>query len=219
MVFDWFKSKKEERSKTASLPAPLNLRLGSAVELDVLPLQILRNSLNLDLPVGIQTVEAVGLIDLGAGSSLCRFYTSEDGFIQVSTKGGFESHHIEDIKFFVYTQTHNIASQNGIGLWVSETGIIGNQCFELHAKNYQRVWDDAVTGRIEPVSFLEKVHSRDESIGTYDVDHLAMLYQRQIESSDRFEYLLASLEFSADDEATAVVSVGFDLDASSMNIT
>ncbi|USE36259.1 DUF2491 family protein [Endozoicomonas sp. SCSIO W0465] len=219
MIFDWFNSKKEDQSKRVSLPSPLNLRPGSAVELDLLPLQMVREQLRLSLPEGIQTIEAAGFIDLGAGNSLCRFYTADDGFIQISTSGGYETQNIDDIKFFVFTQTHNIASESGVGLWVSDTGLIGDKLFLLDGTSYGRVWDEAVTGRIEPVNFTETVYGRDDSVDTYDVDHLAMLYQRQISGSERYEYLLASLEFSNDDEATAVVSVGFDLDISSMNIT
>ncbi|WP_419831135.1 DUF2491 family protein [Endozoicomonas atrinae] len=216
MIFDWFKSKKED---SVSLPSPLNLRLGSAVELDLLPFQMMREQLRFTLPEGIQTIEAAGFIDLGAGNSLCRFYTSDDGFIQISTSGGYETQNIDDIKFFVFTQTHNIASQSGVSLWVSDSGLIGDKRFLLDETSYSRVWDEAVPGRIEPVNFTETVHSRDESVSTYEVEHLAMLYQRQISDSERYEYLLASLEFSGEDEATAVVSLGFDLDISSMNIT
>lgn len=216
MIFDWFKSKKED---SISLPSPLNLRLGSAVELDLLPFQMMREKLGFTLPEGLQTIEAAGFIDLGAGSALCRFYTSDDGFIQISTSGGYENQNIDDIKFFVFAQTHNIASQSGISLWVSENGLIGDKHFQLDETLYQRVWDEAISDRIEPVSFTETVHSRDESITPYDVDHLAMLYQRQVVGSERYEYLLTSLEFSGEDEATAVVSLGFDLELSSMNIT
>ena len=216
MIFDWFKSKKED---SVSLPSPLNLRLGSAVELDLLPFQMMREKLLFTLPEGIQTIEASGFIDLGAGTALSRFYTADDGFIQISTSGGYETQNIDDIKFFVFTQTHNIASQSAINLWVSESGLIGDKCFQLDEARYQRVWDETISGRIEPVSFTETVHSRDESIAPYDVDHLAMLYQRQIDGSERYEYLLTSLEFSGEDEATAVVSLGFDLELSSMNIT
>lgn len=219
MIFDWFKSKKADENKRVSLPSPLNLRLGSAVELDLLPLQMMSEQLRFPLPEGVQTIEAAGFIDLGAGASLCRFYTSDDGFIQISTSGGYETQNIDDIKFFVFTQTHNIVSQSGVGLWVSDSGLIGDKRFELDETSYRRVWDEAVPGRIEPVNFTETVHSRDESVSVYEVDHLAMLYQRQINDSERYEYLLASLEFSSDDDATAVVSLGFDLDISSMNIT
>lgn len=219
MIFDWFKRKKEDESKSVSLPSPLNLRLGSAVELDLLPFQMIREQLGFTLPEGIQTIEAAGFIDLGAGASLCRFYTSDDGFIQISTSGGYETQNIDDIKFFVFAQTHNIASESGVSLWVSDSGLIGDKRFELDETDYRRVWDEAVPGRIEPVNFTETVHSRDESVSAYDVDHLAMLYQRQICGSDRYEYLLTSLEFSGEDEATAVVSLGFDLDISSMTIT
>lgn len=219
MIFDWLKSNKKEEAKRPSLPSPLNLRLGSAVELDLLPLQMVREQLGFTPPERLQTIEAVGFVGLGAGASLCRFYTADDGFIQISTSGGYETQNIDDIKFFVFTQTHNIASQSGVSLWVGDAGLIGDKHFGLSDRDYQRVWDDVVPGRIEPVNFTETVHSRDESVATYDVDHLAMLYQRQISGSERYEYLLASLEFSSEDEATAVVSLGFDLDVSSMNIT
>ncbi|MFK0570220.1 DUF2491 family protein [Endozoicomonas sp.] len=215
MVFDWFKSKKEDN---VSLPSPLNLRPGSAVELDLLPWRMIREQLGFSLPEGIQTIEAAGFVDLGAGASLSRFYTSDDGFLQISTSGGYETENIDDIKFFVFTQTHNIASQSGVSLWVSDNGLIGDKNFQLDEALYQRVWDDVVPGRIEPVSFTETVHSRDKSVAPYDVDHLVMLYQRPIAESERVEYLLASLEFSSDEEATAVVSLGFDLDLSSMSI-
>lgn len=219
MIFDWLKSDKDDKNSKTVMPSPLNLRLGSAVELDLLPLQVIREQLRCTLPEGAQIIEAAGFIDLGAGASLCRFYTSDDGFIQISTKCGYKNQHIDDIKFFIFTQTHNTTSQSGVDVWVSEKGLIGKAQFQLEETIYQRVWDDMVPGAIEPVSFTETVHNRDSSVATYDVDHLAMLYQRPVSDGDRYEYLLASLEFSGEDEATAVVSLGFDLDISSMHIT
>ncbi|KEQ17941.1 DUF2491 family protein [Endozoicomonas numazuensis] len=217
MIFDLFKKNKAEEDKP-SLPTPLNLRLGSAVELDLLPFQMIRQQLNLTLPSGVQTIEAVGTIDLGGGSSLCRFYTADDGFFQISTTGGFETQHINDIKLFVFEQTENLASQSGVNLWVSDHGKIGQPGFTLNSTQYERAWDSEVTGKIEPVRFTETVYSRDKNTATYDVDHLAMLYQRRLSNSGHYEYLLSSLEFTSDDEATAVISVGIDLEISSMSI-
>jgi hypothetical protein len=215
MIFDLFRKKKQEEP---SLPAPLNLRLGGAVELDLLPFQMIEQQLSLTLPTGAQPIEAMGIIDLGGGSALCRFYTADDGFFQISTTGGYETQHITDIKLFVFEQTHNLASQSGVNLWVSDSGTIGRPEFLLENTQYQRAWDGEVTGKIEPVKLTETVHTRDKNTAPYDVDHLAMLYQRQIPDSEHFEYLLASLEFTCDDEATAVVSLGIDLDISSMSI-
>ena len=73
-----------------------------------------------------------------------------------------------------------------------------------------------MSGKIEAVKLTETVHTREEE--PYEVDHLAMLYQRTIQGSDHYEYLLASLEFTSEDEATAVVSLGIDLDLTSMSI-
>ncbi len=194
----------------------MNLRLGGAAELDLLPFQLIRDKLHFNLPEGAQTIEAAGFIDLGAGASISRFYTADDGFIQISTTGGYETQNIDDIKLFMFEQTHNIASQKGVDLWVSDSGTIGRPEFILENTVYNRVWDSEVSGKIEPVKMTETVHTREE--GSYDVDHLVMLYQRKVPDSERYEYLLASLEFTSEDEATAVVSLGIDLDITSMSI-
>ena len=215
MIFDFFKKKKEE---VQTAPSPLNLRLGGAAELDLLPFQLIRNQLHFNLPEGAQTIEAAGFIELGGGASISRFYTADDGFIQVSTTGGYETENINDIKLFMFEQTHNIASQRGVDLWVSDSGTIGRPEFILENTVYQRVWDQGVSGKIEPVKLTETVHTREQGAEPYEVDHLAMLYQRRIPESERYEYLLASLEFTSEDEATAVVSLGIDLDLTSMSI-
>lgn len=213
MFFDFFKKKKKP-----SLPAPLNLRLGGAAELDLLPFQMMREQLHFNLPEGAQTIEAIGFIDLGAGASISRFYTADDGFIQVSTTGGYKTENIDDIKLFMFEKTHNISSQKGADLWASESGTIGRPEFILEGTVYNRVWDAGVSGKIEPVKLTETVHTREEGAEPYEVDHLAMLYQRQIPGTERFEYLFSSLEFTSEDEATAVVSLGIDLDLTSMSI-
>lgn len=215
MIFDWFRKNKSEQF---SLPSPLNLRLGGAVELDLLPLQMVAEKLRMALPMGAQTIEAAGFVELGGGASLSRFYTADDGFFQISTTGGHETQHIDDIKLFVFEQTHSLTSQRGVDFWVSDSGTIGRETFTLGETVYQRVWDNSVPGRIEPVKLLEVVHNREADSEPYEVDHLAMLYQREISGCDRMEYLLASLEFTSEDEATAVVSLGVDLDMSSMSV-
>ena len=71
-MFDWFRKKAPE---APSHPAPLNLRLGGAVELDLLPFQVMGDALQVSLPEGVQMIEAFGLVELGGGATLCRFYT------------------------------------------------------------------------------------------------------------------------------------------------
>ena len=83
----------------------------------------------------------------------------------------------------------------GVNLWVSDSGTIGRPEFILENAVYNRVWDAEVSGKIEAVKLTETVYTREEGAEPYDVDHLAMLYQRQIPNNERFEYLLASLEF------------------------
>ena len=214
-MFDFFRKKKAAKP---SLPAPLNLRLGGAAELDLLPFQMIRDQLHFSLPEGAQTIEAAGFIDLGGGASISRFYTADDGFIQISTTGGYETQNIDDIKLFVFEQTHTIASKRGVEVWVSDSGSIGRPEFILSDTLYKRVWDTEVQGKIEAVQLTEVVHTREEGAEPYEVDHLAMLYQRQVPETDRIEYLFASLEFTSEEEATAVVSLGVDLDISSMSI-
>lgn len=217
-MFDWLNGLFNNQPAGPVLPAPLKLRLGGAVELDMLPFQMLNEALHFTLPTGTQIIEAAGFIDLGGGAGMCRFYTADDGFIQISTTGGHEIENIDDIKLFAFEQTHNLSSQKGIDLWVSESGTIGRPEFIIDETLYKRVWDKDVSGKIEPVKFTETVHTHEKGAVPYEVEHLAMLYQRLIPNTDRFEYLLSSLEFTSEDEASAVVSLGVDLDISSMSI-
>ena len=167
---------------------------------------------------GFVPIEAAGFIDLGAGAAICRFYTADDGFIQVSTTGGYGPQNIDDIKLFVFEQTHSIGSQQAADQWAGDQGFIGQSSFLLNDQTYRRAWDGTDSSKVSPVKVLETVHSKDTNIAPYDVDHLMMLYQRTLRPSDRQEYVLTSLEFTGEDEAAAVVSVGVDLERSSMTV-
>lgn len=80
IMFDWFR-KKEKNQET--IPEVLGLRLGGVIDLDPLKLQLIEDDLTIENAASTQLIQAVGEIQLGDNNRILRFYTDDDGFIQV----------------------------------------------------------------------------------------------------------------------------------------
>lgn len=217
MLGKWF-GKSDNDKPPVSLPSPLNLRLKAAIDVDPIPFQFLKDHLLFEFPGQTQIVEAQGQINLGAGSYLHRYYTGDDAFIQVNTTGGFEDEHVDDVKFFVFHDTLHPATQDEWEKWTGENSRIGDPQFALtDGTTYHRAWSLDSHGSILPVEFEESVTNQIQDEPPYSVLHLAMLYEREIPKSDKFEYLLISAEHTNKD-ACVVFSIGVDLDPASFTV-
>jgi len=216
MFSKWFK--KEEAAPKPTLPSPYNLRLKAAVDIDPIPFSMIKDEIHFALPAVTQIVEAQGKIDLGAGAYLNRYYTSDDAFIQISTTGGFEEQHVDDIKLFVFEDTITPATQAEWEVWTGKDSKIGDPTYLFHGTEYTRVWMAQSEGSIVPVEFEEEVVNLIENESPYTVVHLAMLYERLIPEIERYEYLLISAEHTHDD-ANIVFSLGVDLDPQAFIVT
>ncbi|MCX4025802.1 DUF2491 family protein [Endozoicomonas sp. SM1973] len=216
MFGKWFKGKQSETSEQNKLPSPLNLRLGAAVTLDTVVMTMLSDKLNFEVPSSQQIIEAQGAISLGMGSYINRYYTSEDGFIQVNTTGGHEEQHIDDVKFFVFAKTLYPGTDAEWNTWLAEGGQIGQPTLNFLDTQYQRGLNAETPGAIRPIEFTEIVHSRSGE-PPYQVVHRAMFYERPLSGSERYEGLLVSAEHNADGDCL-VFSLGVDLDPMSLSV-
>lgn len=217
MLGKWFNKTEPSKQKSA-LPTPLNLRLKAAVDIDPIPFQFLRESLQFEFPGQTQIIEAQGKVNLGAGAYLHRYYTSDDAFLQVSTTGGFDDEHVDEVKFFVFHDTLHPATQAEWEQWTGINSRIGDQEYTLNSDTvYHRAWSAESEGSIVAVKFEETVTNNIETESSYTVIHLAMLYERQLPGLDKYEYLLISAEHT-DDDACIVLSVGVDLDPVSFTV-
>uniref|UniRef100_UPI00329806B2 DUF2491 family protein n=1 Tax=Salmonella enterica TaxID=28901 RepID=UPI00329806B2 len=69
------------------IPGPIEFHLYPRFTLDTLAFRLLEPSLLVALPGEKFTVAAASRIDLGGGSQIFRYYTSDDEFLQINTTG------------------------------------------------------------------------------------------------------------------------------------
>lgn len=84
-MFDFFKKKTKE--KQSLLPEVLGLRLGGAIEFDALKLKLTEPDLTISGAASTQLIQAVGIVTLDEHTRLIRYYTDDDGMLQVLMQG------------------------------------------------------------------------------------------------------------------------------------
>ena len=80
--------KKDKQDDKPKAPEIMGLYLGGSFELDDLKLKLLEPQLTIEGAARSQLIQAVGEAPLDSGGTLLRFYTDDDGFLQVVTDGG-----------------------------------------------------------------------------------------------------------------------------------
>lgn len=219
-MFDFLKKAlraSREPKEEAPPPSPLQamgLRRGGFVSVDPLPFRMLGDRLLFAPPQDSQRIETVGKVDLGAGAMLHRCYLSEDAWIQVSTTAG----QIDDLKLFVFDQTKNPSNRASFERWLGDESPIGGRTLEYRGKLFRRVWGDEDDERAPLVAFSETVYSDSDAVPAFRTDHFCMLYEREVEDSERMEYLLVSAEETGD-EYCVVYSLGVDVTDADLQVT
>lgn len=179
------------------------LRLGSTVQIDTMAFRVL--DLSFKAPVGDQSIEAYGYVDLGAGAALHRFYLMDDAWIQVNTQNGS----IEDMKLFSFHHTQNPGTLAAFEKHVDPGAQMRQSELSYASRQWTRVWGEDEDAA--PVAFAEKVYQASEPRRiAYEVQHFAMLFERAVPQSERMEYLLISAEDTSNEYAI-VYSAGVDL--------
>lgn len=201
-----FKSKPAEeplRLGDSPLREIPGLRLGSTVQIDTLAFKVL--DLSFKSPVGDQSIEAYGRVDLGAGAELHRFYLMDDAWIQVNTQNGS----IVDIKLFSYYETKNPGTLAAFERHLNAGSQMRQSQLDYAGYTWNRVWGEEDDGA--PVAFAEQVYqAQNPRYLAYQVQHFAMLFEREVPGSERMEYLLISGE-DTNNEYAVVYSTGVDL--------
>ncbi len=199
------------------------LRLGGMVSLNMLSLKAF-DSLNFDASWSgaAQQIAAVGVVELGQGEQLARFYLENDTWIQASVANGkvFEyklfdflsSQHVSDLEFDgLINQPDNQTPAHPLGQRSFTLETAGDIQDDL--KRYQRVWGAENSEWSAPV-VLEETVTRASDSGISQVTHHCMLYERQDQTSERFEYILLSAEIEEQEGSYQLVtSLGIDISA------
>lgn len=184
-----FKSK-EDVPQLPQSKAPLDLRMKALVSMDS-TFSMLTNGVSNVQGFGTdQEVCAKGVIDLGQGVRVHRFYLEDDVYmLQVRTSGG-DVNFVEEVILFNYESLVTINSQEELARIAGKGSLIGLPTYQLGERTYQRMWGTE-PGLAELVLMHENVVNNDEP---YTVQHLSMLYTRDIDLNGRKEFLLFSVE-------------------------
>lgn len=178
------------RGAESSENGPLGLHLHAGFTLDTLMFRLCESDLLIEFPGEHYTVAATGVIELGAGCVIYRYYTSGDEFLQVNTTGGIGPGNIEDIKLFIYEDSSGVFDTNTWKKCLSPEAIGRPECTAL-AKKWQRIFNAEEPGNVQPVYMPERVENH--SGAKWEVHNFAMGYQRKV-TGDLYEYLLLNGE-------------------------
>ncbi len=200
-MFDFFKKKKEE--KKSHLPEVLGLRLGGAVELDRLKMKIIEPDLTISGAAITQIIQAVGVVELDDATRLIRYYTDDDGMIQVLMNGDSDAG-VQQCMLSYYYSTTPIDTDARWNSVLSTEVVQENK--DLDGVHFKKLWENE-----RPVAMTEITWtSETESSRT---DQFIMLYSRQA-NDDIDEVLIVSAEeqlVNNEFERCLVLSTAFDL--------
>lgn len=204
---------RQRTDEASSAIAPFQLKSGATVVIDsVLPL-LLRDHSPIE-PFAQETVWSVGTIDLGQSTSLQRFYfDNEDYWLQMLTHGQHDAQG-EDLILFVYEESLSVTSENELKRLAGPQSDIGLPEYEYDDCTFYRQWGSE-EGQTELVPLVEQVRSPEEH---YKINHLSMLYARDLDLTDRREFLLFSVEEDAEGNISITTSRGVTLMPSDIQV-
>lgn len=202
-MFDWLKKRRQAEATEPAAPEIIGLRLGGAFELDDLKLRLTEPSLMIEGAARTQLIQAVGEVWLDEQTRLVRYYTDDDGFVQVLAHGAGDAD-VSEVKLFYFFDSKPVDTDSE---WqhLLDKGIVKGQ-WQLEDFTYQQVWENS-----RPVAMTEKTWLQNGT--TSSTDQFVMVYERDAEAAVK-EVLLVSAEekiFNNRAERSLVLSTGFDL--------
>lgn len=159
-------------------------------------------------------VVAIGSLDAGQGTRLVRFYLDNDDYYVQFVMNGPSSEDIRDIILFGYHSVHPLASKSELVRMVGPDSKIGMPYYELEGTEYSRQWGTE-DGQTELTPLTEKVVSEESA---YSVYHDCMLYARDLDLTNRREFLFLSAETDESGNVTLSTAVGVTLQITDISV-
>lgn len=202
-MFDWFKKKKPEEPQKPLPPEVLGLRLGGAFELDDLKFKIIEPSLIIEGAARTHLIKAVGEVQLDSQSRLIRYYTDDDGYIQILQEGNTDADIVE-VKLWYFYESKPVDTQAQWDQWLNHD--IVQSSWSLEGHHFDKVWEN-----IKPVPMTETTWDQDGN--TSITDQFVMVYEREAEENLHESLLVCGEEVINNNRAErcVVISTGVHL--------
>lgn len=135
-------------------------------------------------------IDACGNAELANGTTLLRFYSSGNEYVQMIIEGS----QIIDAKFFVTQQVLGVETLKVFDEYIAKGGSLRQAHFDFGGVIWERCWGD-LSEECEPAQIQEKVaYGAPQFPEQYEVYHSFQLYHRN-ENDDTIEkYLLVAAE-------------------------
>lgn len=205
-------NKEAEKPQTPSI---MGLGIGFSFELDPLFLRLLNDHLVTKECSTTYIIQAAGIVEMD-DTSIYRFYTDDEAFLQVVAQGGNKEEHVIDVKLYHYYDTIDVSSDTDWDQLLYKK--IGAAKYELEGHQYSRVWN-TVGEYHQPVHMMETTF--DDAGDRSTTDQFTMLFERPI-LEDQTESLFLSAEETEDPPGSLsrcfVMSTGISLSPTQITI-
>jgi Protein of unknown function (DUF2491) len=193
-----------------STPAgPMGLRIGRAAAMDLMRLRLEQPKLALTLPSETLVITGYGVVDLGGGSTLHRFYDDHHTMLQFLCEFGTEDSSLREIILFRPWDAVSPGSESEWRAWDGPGGKIGSTSFAADGHVFHRVWGDAESPWIAPSEFVEQVRADDGSVR--QIHQRVMPYKREVGILVENLILAVERDLSTHERGTVTLMIGYGL--------
>ncbi len=207
-----------QASGKASVPdapkLPMGLALGRMICFKADVKALLVGSTEIVVPDD-DKVMAIGEIDLGKGMRLVRCYLDNDDYFVQFVMSGPGADDIDDIILFGYHDVKTLASKSELLRMIGPSSKIGMPYYELEGIEYARQWGTE-DGQTEMTALTEKVISTSD--GSYPIYHDCVLYARDLDLTNRREFLFLSAETDEPGNISLSTAVGVTLQLTDISV-
>ena len=191
-----------------ALPEVRNVTIGRTIVLDPLAWRRFGGALHFPFDGDTMQIVAQGLVELGEGGFIHRFYTDDDVMFQAvaNDRAGRE---LTDVTIFAPWRSSYPSRPFERSAWRER--LTARSFTDEGLPEYRRAWFGDEAARQEPVTFWEELHDDRDGIVDRRIYQTSMLFARDVEGEGR-ELLLAIDQENEAGEVSFEIMLGMALE-------
>jgi hypothetical protein len=190
------------------VPAPLGLRVGRAVSMDVMRLRLETSRLAVAIPSETMVITGHGTATLDGAGQIHRFYDDSHTMLQILCVGGITDDCIREVTLYVPWDEVVPTTASEWARWDAQGGHIGSALFEADGFRFERVWGEPSTPWISPAEFVEEVVTED---GRKSIHQKVVPYRREVGGLVETLMLAVERDLASQDRGSVTFMIGYGL--------
>jgi hypothetical protein len=177
-------SDSQPEEKGPDVPEVLGLKLGGSFTIDPMLLKTMEDELTIEGASSTQIIQSVGVVQIDDQNRLIRYYTDDEGFLQILQYGTDDSG-ISEIGLWYFFDAKPISEASWESVLKKEIVAESGQ-YTLDGQQFDKFWEDDA-----PVPMVEKTYHKAGKIS--ETTQFGMSYTRPL-SNNEVEMLLVTAE-------------------------